>query len=164
MVRTIKEVRDICDTFAFRGLPNFPHGIPFTFWEQYIGLRFYLLLALASALAAVFLVITVLLASPWAAAVICFITASIVGQLFGALGLLGIKLSAVPAVILILGVGLGVEFSLHILLSYVGSLGDRSRRTELALEHMLAPVTHGAVSTLLGVAMLAFSQFDFIFR
>ncbi len=45
-----------------------------------------------------------------------FITASIVGQLFGALGLLGIKLSAVPAVILILAVGIGVEFSLHILL------------------------------------------------
>ena len=38
------------------------------------------------------------------------------GQLFGALGLLGIKLSAVPAVILILAVGIGVEFSLHILL------------------------------------------------
>ena len=48
--------------------------------------------------------------------------------------------------------------------SFVGSLGDRTRRTELALEHMFAPVTHGAVSTLLGVAMLAFSQFDFIFR
>merc|ERR1719400_2401788 len=164
MVSTIKEVRDICDSFQARGLPNFPFGIPFTFWEQYIGLRFYLLLALAAALTAVFLVISVLLMSPWAAALIIFITASIVGQLFGALGLLGIKLSAVPAVILILGVGLGVEFSLHILLSYVGSLGDRSRRTELALEHMLAPVTHGAVSTLLGVAMLAFSQFDFIFR
>ena len=70
MVRTIKEVRDICDTFVSRGLPNFPHGIPFTFWEQYIGLRFYLLLALAAALAAVFLVISVLLVSPWAAAVI----------------------------------------------------------------------------------------------
>ena len=48
--------------------------------------------------------------------------------------------------------------------SYVGSLGDRGRRTELALEHMFAPVMHGAVSTFLGVAMLAFSQFDFIFR
>ena len=70
MVRTIKEVRDICDTFVSRGLPNFPHGIPFTFWEQYIGLRFYLLLALAAALAAVFLVTSILLVSPWAAAVI----------------------------------------------------------------------------------------------
>merc|ERR1712079_596196 len=37
-------------------------------------------------------------------------------------------------------------------------------RTVLALEHMFAPVTHGAISTLLGVFMLAFSQFDFIVR
>ena len=34
----------------------------------------------------------------------------------------------------------------------------------LALEHMFAPVLHGACSTLLGVLMLAFSQFDFIVR
>ena len=116
MVTTIQEVRHICSEFQTRGLPNFPHGIPFTFWEQYIGLRFYLLLALAAALAAVFAVVAVLLMSPWAAALIIFTTASIVGQLGGALGILGIKLSAVPAVILILGVGLGVEFTLHIVL------------------------------------------------
>ena len=53
---------------------------------------------------------------------------------------------------------------LFLLQSFAGSLGDRSRRTVLALEHMFAPVVHGAVSTFLGVAMLAFSQFDFIFR
>ena len=55
-----------------RGLPNSPHGILFTFWEQYIGLGFYLLLALAAAyaFAAVFLLISVLLVSPLAASLI----------------------------------------------------------------------------------------------
>ena len=33
----IREVRDICDTFASRGLPNFPYSIPFTFWEHTHG-------------------------------------------------------------------------------------------------------------------------------
>ena len=47
-----------------------PSGIPFTFWEQYIWLGFYLLLALAAASAAVFLLISVLLVSPLAASVI----------------------------------------------------------------------------------------------
>jgi len=164
MVTTIKQVREICERFQTRGLPNFPNGIPFTFWEQYIGLRFYLLLALAAALTAVFVVVSILLMSPWAAALILVILSSIIGQLFGALGILGIKLSAVPAVILILAVGLGVEFTIHILMSFVGSLGDRNRRTLLALEHMFAPVVHGAFSTFLGVLMLAFSQFDFIVR
>ena len=47
-----------------------PHGIPFTFWEQYIWLGFYLLLALAAAFAVVFLLTSVLLVSPLAASVI----------------------------------------------------------------------------------------------
>merc|ERR1719483_1093026 len=80
------------------------------------------------------------------------------------MGLLGIKLSAVPAVILILSVGIGAEFTIHIMMSFVGCIGDRKQRTILALEHMFAPVVHSALSTFLGVLMLAFSQFDFIVR
>lgn len=38
----------------------------------------------------------------------------IVVELFGFMGLIGIKLSAVPAVILIMSAGIGVEFTLHI--------------------------------------------------
>ena len=116
MVETIGEVREICDRFQQRGLPNFPNGIPFTFWEQYIGLRWWLLLALAAALAAVFTVVSLLLCSPWAGGLTVLVLSCITGQLFGALGLLGIKLSAVPAVILILAVGVGVEFTVHILM------------------------------------------------
>ena len=37
-------------------------------------------------------------------------------ELFGFMGLIGIKLSAVPAVILIVSVGIGVEFTVHICL------------------------------------------------
>lgn len=37
-------------------------------------------------------------------------------ELFGFMGLVGIKLSAVPAVILIVSVGIGVEFTVHIAL------------------------------------------------
>jgi len=164
MVDTILQVREICQEFVSRGLPNFPNGIPFTFWEQYLGLRFYLMLALAASLAAVFVVISVLLMSPWPAFIVLLILGSIIGQLFGALGILGIKLSAVPAVILIVAVGIGMEFSIHIIMSFVGSIGSRNQRVLLALQHMFAPVFHGAFSTFLGVVMLAFSQFDFIVR
>lgn len=40
-------------------------------------------------------------------------------ELFGIMGLIGIKLSAIPVVILIASVGIGVEFTVHIAL--VGS-------------------------------------------
>lgn len=35
-------------------------------------------------------------------------------ELFGFMGILGLKLSAVPAVILIVTVGVGVEFTVHV--------------------------------------------------
>ena len=39
VVEAIKEIREICDLFTLEGLPNFPQGIAFTFWEQYLYLN-----------------------------------------------------------------------------------------------------------------------------
>ncbi|XP_021939583.1 protein patched isoform X2 [Zootermopsis nevadensis] len=160
----IAQVRSLCQKFEERGLPNFPSGIPFLFWEQYLGLRQSLGLALLCALSAVFLVVSVLLLNLWAATLVVLALAAMVIQLLGVMGVLGIKLSAVPAVLLIVAVGIGVHFTIHICLGFVTSIGCRDRRTHLALEHMFAPVTHGALTTLLGIIMLAFSEFDFIVR
>jgi len=57
-----QDVRAVCESFAnMRGLPNYPHGIIFTFWEQYVSLRFYLTMAVVAALAAVFVTLAVVL-------------------------------------------------------------------------------------------------------
>ena len=57
-----QDVRTICESFAnVRGLPNYPHGIIFTFWEQYVSLRFYLAMSLVAALAAIFVILAVTL-------------------------------------------------------------------------------------------------------
>jgi hypothetical protein len=86
------------------------------FWEQYLGLRQSLGLALLCALAAVFLVVAVLLLNLWAATLVVLALAVMVIQLLGVMGVLGIKLSAIPAVLLIVAVGIGVHFTVHICL------------------------------------------------
>ena len=117
MVEMITQVRQVCQKFEEqRGLPNFPTGIPFTFWEQYINLRMWLLLAIAAILAAAFLMTSIVMMSPWIGGIVVLVLASIVIQLFGLMEFLGVHLSAVPAVITILAVGLGVECSLHIII------------------------------------------------
>lgn len=65
-----QEIRSVCDEFVDRGLPNYPSGYPFTYWEQYIKLRFYLMLALLCVLFTTFLVLTIALMNPWLAAVL----------------------------------------------------------------------------------------------
>lgn len=115
-VDTIRRIRQVCEKFEEKGLPNFPSGIPFTFWEQYVNLRFWLAVGLVAILAAVFVVVSFFLMNPWIGTVIVVVVGTIVVQLFGAMGILGIKLSAVPAIILIMSVGIGVEFTGHVCL------------------------------------------------
>nr|XP_012289907.1 protein patched homolog 2 isoform X4 [Aotus nancymaae] len=85
-------------------------------------------------------------------------------ELFGIMGFLGIKLSAIPVVILVASVGIGIEFTVHVALGFLTTQGSRNLRAARALEHTFAPVTDGAISTLLGLLMLAGSNFDFIVR
>ena len=47
---------------------------------------------------------------------------------------------------------------------FLTSIGSRNRRMRLSLEHVFAPVVNGAVSTLLGVVMLAGAEFEFIVK
>ncbi|XP_020282533.1 protein patched isoform X4 [Pseudomyrmex gracilis] len=157
-------VRKLCKRFEERGLPNFPSGIPFLFWEQYMDLRVCLGMALLAALSASVVVVGVLLLNLWAALLVGCSLATVVLQLLGIMGLCDIKLSAVPAVLLVISVGIAVHFTVHICLSFITSVGSRDRRMRLALEHMYAPVIHGALTTLLAVVMLAFSDFDFIVK
>nr|XP_031831591.1 protein patched isoform X4 [Nomia melanderi] len=160
----IGSVRRLCRKFEERGLPNFPSGIPFQFWEQYMDLRSCLGIALLAALTASVVVVGILLLNLWAALLVGTSLAAVVLQLLGIMGLCDIKLSAVPAVLLVVSVGIAVHFTVHICLSFVTSIGSRDRRVRLALEHMYAPVIHGALTTLLAIVMLAFSEFEFIVR
>uniref|UniRef100_A0A8D2NSN3 Patched 1 n=1 Tax=Zosterops lateralis melanops TaxID=1220523 RepID=A0A8D2NSN3_ZOSLA len=163
-VEAIEKVRAICNNYTSLGISSYPNGYPFLFWEQYIGLRHWLLLSISVVLACTFLVCALFLLNPWTAGIIVMVLALMTVELFGMMGLIGIKLSAVPVVILIASVGIGVEFTVHVALAFLTAIGDRNHRAVLALEHMFAPVLDGAVSTLLGVLMLAGSEFDFIVR
>lgn len=116
IMETIQAVRGVCQKFEDKGVPNFPTGIPFIFWEQYVRLRLYLFSALVLVLAVVFLVIFAFLLNPLTATLIVTILAAIVLQLFGLMGFINVRLSAVPAVILIVAVGISINFVCHITL------------------------------------------------
>ncbi|XP_033623221.1 protein patched homolog 2 isoform X4 [Fukomys damarensis] len=163
-VEAIEGARAACAEAGQAGVRAYPSGSPFLFWEQYLGLRRCFLLAVCILLVCTFLVCALLLLSPWTAVLIVLVLAMMTVELFGVMGFLGIKLSAIPVVILVASVGIGVEFTVHVALGFLTTQGSRNLRAAYALEHTFAPVTDGAVSTLLGLLMLAGSNFDFIVR
>uniref|UniRef100_A0A0N5A2S4 SSD domain-containing protein n=1 Tax=Parastrongyloides trichosuri TaxID=131310 RepID=A0A0N5A2S4_PARTI len=164
IVKMIKEIRGICDNYTDQGLPNFPSGIAFTFWEQYLHLRWHLFLAICTIAGCVFCVVSVIIFNPWAATMVMLIVVSMCIELAGFMGIFGIKLNPVSAVTLITAVGIGVEFTAHVVLAFLTSLGTRNERMASCMRHMFIPVMHGALSTLLGIVMLAFSEFEFVVK
>lgn len=57
-------------------------------------------------------------------------------ELFGFMGLMGIKLSAVPVVILIASVGIGVEFTVHVALVSTNTLKNINKTGSKRLYEM----------------------------
>lgn len=69
-VEAIEKVRAICNNYTSLGIASYPNGYPFLFWEQYIGLRHWLLLSISVVLACTFLVCALFLLNPWTAGII----------------------------------------------------------------------------------------------
>lgn len=87
-----------------------------------MDLRQNMLISLCCAFGAAFVLVGLLLLSGWAALLVVFSVFSSLIQLVGVMVLLDIKLSAIPAVILVLSVGLGVSFAVHISLVRAANL------------------------------------------
>lgn len=67
-------------------------------------------------------------------------------ELFGMMGLIGIKLSAVPVVILIASVGIGVEFTVHVALVWEILRGNWLTLTGQRNLRLLFPQVTGTAS------------------
>lgn len=113
---TIREIRTICQKYEERGLANFPTGVPFVFWEQYVRLPLYLFSALIFVVAVIWLVISIFLINLNAACFIVTLLVLVVAQLYGLMGLLDVRQSAVPTVILIIAVGIQINVLMPITL------------------------------------------------
>lgn len=167
----------------------FPTGIPFVFWEQYVELLDHLLLKSIYAGAVVLGTVTVLLiamlsetadkgifnlvvASLHGALLVVLMCMVTMIEVYGFMGIMKIKLNAIPQVTLIMAIGVTVEFTAHILLAYLNapnpasnpgwSFGSRKARTLQSLAKMGVPSIHGAITTFLGIVMLANADTDFI--
>ena len=165
IVKTINEVRSICDKFSAKGLANFPSGIPFVFWEQYLRLPLYLTTAGGVSVALVFLTLTVLLMNPITAFVITGLLVIVTAQVYGVMGFLDIRLSAVPAVVLITCIGIGTGFFVPLAVMFGKTDGkNRSVRLTTAFGSTSPALIHGVVCLVISTLMLFFSEFDFIVK
>ncbi|WCJ44712.1 NPC intracellular cholesterol transporter 1 [Euphorbia peplus] len=137
----------------------FPYSVFYMFFEQYLNIWKTALMNLAIAIGAVFVVCLVITCSLWSSAIILLVLVMIVVDLMGMMAILGIQLNAISVVNLVMAVGIGVEFCVHITHAFSVSSGDRNQRVKEALGTMGASVFSGITLTkLVGVLVLCFSR------
>lgn len=110
----VTTVRSICKQYDERGLPSYPSGLPFVYWEQYQDLRQYLCVSMAFAFLFLFVICAILLCNVRAAFIILFMSAILVCQTLGFMGFVELKVSAITVVLLIGSVAIGLQFTIHI--------------------------------------------------
>ena len=118
----VKEVRKITSDFEARGLPVFPWGIPFRFYEQYLDLRMNSAIVVGIATGATAIILFFALGfSVRPIGVVLIAAAVTLAQIAGAIGWLGVGLNALPVEISLLGVSLVVFSTVQLLVVSLAS-------------------------------------------
>jgi predicted RND superfamily exporter protein len=86
-------------------------------------------------------------------------------QVYGLMGILDIRLSAVPAVVIITCLGIGTGFFIPLVATFSKTDGkSKGVRMMIALDSISPALIHGVVCFLMLTGMLFFSEFDFIVK
>lgn len=155
------ELREIADSADIK---SFAYSPLFVIAEQYISILPQSLQSVGIALAAVFVITCIFMPHP---VLITFVTVAVTMIMVGVFGYMyyvDVSLSAITMVHLIMSVGFSIDFTAHICHGYLVANGnDRDTRVQQAIDETGAPIFHGAVSSLIGIASLAAAK-SYVFR
>lgn len=141
------------------GLRSYPYSSYYIFFEQYLYVQNVAKLCIGVALAAIFGVSLILLSNLYSAIIITVIVGIIQVDLIGVMAWWKVDLNAVSVVNLVMAIGISVEFSSHIVHSFLTHNGTRQHRAKLALVEMGSSVLKGITLTkFVGVIVLAFAR------
>eukprot|EP00903_Cladosiphon_okamuranus_P007237 g7024.t1 len=159
-VDAMVEMRKLLDGWEFEA---FPWSDAYNQWETFRIINKELYQGLALCLAAVFMLTLILIAHPVSAALVFLMVAITIVDVLGIMYFWGLAIDTVAVVMLILAVGLAVDYSAHIAHSFMMKTGTRNERMMQAMSDIGVAVIHGGMSTFLAVVLLSVSS-TYVFR
>ena len=156
------DMRDVAS--ASPGLSVTAFSPPFIFYEQYVAILPQTLQTLGASLACVLLVTAFFMPHPLLLLYIVVTMAMIIVGIIGFMHHWGLTLSSITMIHIIMSVGFSVDYTAHTCHAFMVANGrDRNERVKRALQHTGSPIFNGALSSLIGVAMLAAAK-SYIFN
>lgn len=140
-------------------LPVFVFSPSFVYYEQYLIILSQTLQTVGIAVGMIFLVTCIFMPHPLLLVYMTITVAMITTGVFGFLSFIGLTLSSVTMIHIIMSIGFSVDFSAHICHGYnIADGKNKQEKVENGLKSAGIPIFHGAISSILGVVLLAFAK------
>ncbi|KAJ5074465.1 npc intracellular cholesterol transporter 1 [Anaeramoeba ignava] len=140
-------------------IPSYPYALFYVYFEQYLYIDTVLLQNSFLALGAIFLTTLVLLMSFDLSIILVVVVCMVDTDLLGIMSQWSIDINAVSVVNIVVGIGLSVEFCVHVARSFLFATGTRKERAMFALWDMGSSVFSGITLTkFIGVVVLGFAH------
>ncbi|XP_078272061.1 patched domain-containing protein 3-like [Rhinoraja longicauda] len=145
-------------------IPLLVYHSAFIYYDQYLVIISNTIQNIIVAAAAMLLVALLLIPNPVCSLWVTFATASVLVGVAGFMSFWGVNLDSISMINLVICIGFSVDFSAHISYAYVSSAkricNDKAVDALYALGY---PIIQGALSTILGIVVLAAAK-SYIFR
>lgn len=161
IIELIQEVRKISDSFYEKGLKNYPKGLIFAFYDQFIDIFEHFASIFGGNFLACFLCSFLLLNFNTSLFLIAFKMILIIYLSIG-YQILHIDMNIIFIMSTSVAITILARNLLVLIEGFVTSIGNRERRAKLTIEMNLWPLFQGNISFLISIAVFYTSDFDFI--
>merc|ERR1719198_195876 len=163
-VEVMDDLREACESWSdLPGGRAMPYTYNFLTWETFRIIKQELYLSVGLCLAAVYVITLILIAHPLTATLVSLAVFMTVIDILGCMNMWGLAIDNVSVIQLVIAVGLCVDYAAHVGHSFMLKAGTRADRVVAMMGDVGAAVICGAVSTFLGVLLLALSK-SYVFR
>lgn len=163
-IQVMDGLREACD--SWNDLPGgraMPYTYTFLSWETFRIIKREMFVSVSLCLAAVFIIALALLAHPLTAVLVFLAVVMTVVDILGCMNMWGLAIDNVSVIQLVISVGLCIDYAAHVGHNFMLHQGSRSQRVVATLGDVGSAVICGAISTFLGVMLLALSK-SYVFR
>lgn len=136
----------------------FPMTQEYANWETEQVIQGELYRNIGLSMLCVFITMLILLADIWGSTLVMVCVSVSLIDVMGFMHFWGLTIDVVTSIIVIISIGLCVDYSAHIAHAFLTSQGSRSQRSIMALQNVGPAVLNGGVSTFLAMVLLAASK------
>uniref|UniRef100_A0A7S1U0H9 SSD domain-containing protein n=2 Tax=Phaeomonas parva TaxID=124430 RepID=A0A7S1U0H9_9STRA len=160
-VRAMDGMRDL--VASWDDVEGFAWSYSYLNWETFKIIYRELIQGTGLALLAVAIITLVLIAHPVASGLVFLCVAMTIVDILGVMFYWDLVVDSVSVIMLVLAVGLSVDYSAHVGHAFMTKQGTNEQRVIAALSDIGAAVLNGAISTFLAVVLLSQSD-SYVFR